>query len=289
MSKNFLKKLLVAGFLALIFAFPAWAAFQAPAAPSSYVFDQANVLSDATESQLNMQLALLEQQTSTQIAVATITDTQGYPIEEASLEIARSWGIGQTENDNGVLMLIVPSQREARIEVGYGLEGAITDLQSDAILDDMFTYFADGDFDAGVISGVDYLEKLARGEEFTLSTSGASENSWVDIVASLIFFIGTFFVWMAHSKSWWLGGVFGGIAGLIMLSWPGLLAGIPIGLAIDFYLSRKFADKWKLDEGKKGKWHIGGPFGGFGGGSSGGGFGGFGGGGFGGGGASGRW
>jgi uncharacterized protein len=284
-----LKKLITAGLLSLLFASLALAAYQPPAAPNGYILDEAEILSPETEQNLGMQLALLEQETSTQIAVATVADLQGYPIETASLEIARSWGIGQEEHNNGVLLLIAPNDREARIEVGYGLEGAITDLESSMILDEMFVHFADGDFNTGVTAGVTYLEQLARGEEFTLTVAATSDEMTIaDVILGFIFLFGMFFTWMASSKSWWLGGVLGGIGGLVIFGWLGLAIGIPLGLVLDFYLSKKFYKKFEAAR-KAGRFRGGGPFGGFGGGSSGGGFGGFGGGGFGGGGASGRW
>lgn len=256
-----------------------------PAAPDSYILDEAGVLSAETEAALQTQLAQLQADTTSQIAIATLTTLQDYPIEQFSIELAREWGIGQEGNDNGILLLIVKKDEaagidgEVRIEVGYGLEGAVTDAQSNAIIDNvMIPYLAQGDYDNAVIQGVSYLDSIVRGEEFT---SPAPQVSWEDIIFPLLFFVFTFIGFLANSKAWWLGGVFGGIIGLIFGGLMGLPIGIVGGLFVDYFASKYLYGK--LGGGPGGRWGGGG----FGGGS-GGGFGGFGGGGFGGGGGSGR-
>ncbi len=261
-----------------------------PSAPQGYILDQAEILSPEAEQALTVQLETLDKETSTQMVVVTLADLQGYPIEQMALEIGRDWGVGQDEFDNGLVFLIAPNEREARIEVGRGLEGAITDLQAGEIIQFVAVpSFQGGDYETGILESVSSLEKLARGEPFDVSQISSGSN---DFILNLLFFF-FMFSWgfmsfLSTTKSWWLGGVFGGIGGLLaslaISAWylPLIAICALFGLGVDYVLSTYFLNKLPM--------HMGG--GGFyGGGRSGGGssFGGFGGGGFGGGGASGRW
>ena len=274
----------------------ALADYIAPDAPEGYVYDEADLISAEAETSLNAQLTTLNEETSVQLVAVTLSDLQGYTIEEVALTIGREWGVGQEEFNNGVVFIVSPSTNEARIEVGYGLEGAITDAQSNAILGEAVAYFAQSDFDGGVQTAINYIEGLARGEEFPLeeldlSTINAAPDAG-GIFLVFIYLLPLLWVilsWFSSTKAWWLGGIFGAVIGfLISFGWFGLLLGAGIGLAIDFALSTFLFGKMKGRKGGGGFW------GGFGGGKSGGfggggGFGGFGGGGFGGGGATGRW
>ncbi len=266
------------------------AEFDSPPAPSGYVLDEAEILSAATESQLQTELSTLDQETSTQIVVVTLTELQGYEPEQAALAIGRSWGVGQEGSDNGVVFLIAPQDRVARIEVGYGLEGAITDAQSYDILNSVaLPRFAEGDYDQGTLDAVSALETLARGETFTLpEKSTDSGNTLWMILFYLLPFGWAFLSWLSNSKAWWVGGIFGGVFGFLFAGgWLGLGIGLVGGLLLDYVLSTYFYQKLGLKNGHSSWWYLGG--GGRWGGGSGGGFGGFGGGSFGGGGASGRW
>jgi len=119
------------------------------------VVDRAGLLSPATERALTEQLAAHEEATGNQVAVLTIESLQGRPIEEYSLQVARTWGLGQEEFDNGVLLLIAEQDREMRIEVGYGLEGALPDVVASRIIRyELRPAFRQGDFDGGVQAGV---------------------------------------------------------------------------------------------------------------------------------------
>lgn len=251
-----------------------------PPAPQGYVYDEANILSPETEAQLSVQLSALDQETSTQMVVATVSSLQEYPIEDFSIELARAWGIGQEGNDNGLLLLIAPTEREVRIEVGYGLEGVVTDANSFWIIDNVITpAYAQGNFDQGTLDAVAKLEQLARGETFEMPAPVPEFSE--DLVLIILIFGWIFLSFLSSSKSWWLGGVVGAIIGVIFWGFVGLLIAGFAGLFIDFLASTFLFGKIKPPRG-------GGFWGGHGG-SSGGGFGGFGGGGFGGGGSSGRW
>ena len=85
------------------------------------VVDGANLLSPADEAELTGKLAALEQASSRQLVVATVPDLQGYPIEDYGYQLGRHWGIGQKGANNGTILLVAPTERRVRIEVGYGL------------------------------------------------------------------------------------------------------------------------------------------------------------------------
>ena len=258
-----------------------------PPAPDGYVLDLAEILSAETEAALQTQLAALEATNSSQIVVVTIETLEGTPIESYALDMGRDWGVGQEEFNNGTIFLIAEEDREARIEVGYGLEGAITDAQAFSIIDQVaIPYFKEGNYDQGVLESVGYLESLARGETFAISENSVPSYSFTDeelifLVMALFLVVRGIFVTFSRSKSWYWGGIFGGVLGLIIFySLSMVLIFTVLGLFIDFIASTFFHNKLK---------HHGIWFGGGRGGSSGGSSGGFGGGGFGGGGASGRW
>ncbi len=284
-----MKKLLLTGLALLALAPSSFAQLLLPEAPDGYVLDQAEVLSAETETQLQTDLAALQAANSTQMVVVTVTDLQGYEPEQFALELGREWGVGQEEFNNGLVFLLAPNTHEARIEVGYGLEGAITDAQSSMILNQVaIPYFKTGNYDQGVLESMVILETLARGEAYDLSQLDSASTD-TDFLSIFVFFFMTFFWALASifsgTKSWWLGGVFGGIFGAVAAGIPGLIFGGLVGLFADYILSTYFFGKLSSTGGSSGFFRGGRG----GGGSGGGGFGGFGGGSFGGGGATGRW
>lgn len=115
-----------------------------------YVNDFANVLSDETASYIMENSPALEQQTGAQIVVTTVESLDGQEPQDYALTMAREWGIGDSEQDNGVLILLAPTDGEIRIEVGYGLEGAINDAKAGRMIDSYaLDYYKQGDFDTG--------------------------------------------------------------------------------------------------------------------------------------------
>ena len=117
------------------------------------VVDNAKILSPETEATLVKMLAEHEVSTSNQIAVLTIPTLGGEAIEDYSLRVARSWELGTADNNNGVLLLIAVADREMRIEVGFGLEGSLTDVASSRIIrGEIRPRFRAEDFDGGIRS-----------------------------------------------------------------------------------------------------------------------------------------
>ncbi len=119
------------------------------------VVDNAQILSPKTKQTLNTMLKNFEQNTSNQIVVVTLKSLQGNSIENYGYQLGRHWGIGQKGKNNGVLLIVAPKERKVRIEVGYGLEGTLTDAKSFLIINDIIIpYFKKGDYDTGVLKGV---------------------------------------------------------------------------------------------------------------------------------------
>ena len=129
------------------------------------VMDNAGLLSPTTESVLTSQLKTHEDSTGNQIAILTVETLNGRVLENFSLEVARTWELGTSEFDNGVLLLIAEQERKMRIEVGYGLEGALPDATADRIIRyEMRPRFREGDFDAGVRAATSAIISAIEGE-----------------------------------------------------------------------------------------------------------------------------
>lgn len=116
-----------------------------------YVNDFANVLSSDTEDMIISQSNTLQKQTKAQIVVSTVRTLDGKDIDEYALEMARKYEIGDAKLDNGILILLAPNERQVKIEVGYGLEGAINDGKAGRILDNAgVPYFKNDQWDEGI-------------------------------------------------------------------------------------------------------------------------------------------
>lgn len=274
-------------FLVICLPASALAAFSVPP-NDGYVTDVAGILTASEKDELQTKIFEYKRRTSNEIAVVILPNLEGYAIEDVGLEIARKWGIGSSSKNNGILILVDYAGHNVRFDVGYGLEGVVPDIVAKGIIDtDIVPHFRNGQYAAGLNSAVDALEKHIGGE-YTADRYEQKQDSPVPGVAFLagMIFIQWLLSILGRSKSWWLGGVFGGIGGIaiaILFGWwlpiPFLVAA---GLLLDYVVSKNYQAR-----GRTSWWAGGGP-GRFGGGSSGG-FGGFGGGSFGGGGASGRW
>ncbi len=146
--------------LVLSLAAPAWSAPSFPKLDGR-VTDAAGILPADTRAGLDAKLAALEKATTIQLVVATVPDLQGYEIDEYGYQLGRTWGIGQKGSNNGALLIVAPNERKVRIEVGYGLEGVLTDaLTSQIIRRNIVPSFKAGDMAGGVTGGTDALIKL---------------------------------------------------------------------------------------------------------------------------------
>ena len=137
--------------------------------------DEAHVFSQNERDELLNLVQNFEQNSTTQIAIVTLNSLENRSIEELSLEIARGYKLGQKESDNGVLLLVAPNEKKVRIEVGYGLEGVLTDAVASEIINSvMIPEFKNGKMSEGVKEGILAIIKVASGEEFS-SKSGLSD------------------------------------------------------------------------------------------------------------------
>jgi uncharacterized protein len=157
-----------------------------PPKPSQYVTDQAHVLSPQTVAALNSRLEAFERDTSSQVIVATFPKIpDGYTLEDFTQRTAEAWGIGRGKDDNGVVLFVFPNDRKTRIEVGYGLEGALPDIVAKRIIEsEMLPAFRAGDFDLGVGRGVNAILQAARGEykgsgQTIADNEQGSQGSWL--------------------------------------------------------------------------------------------------------------
>jgi len=122
------------------------------------VVDQADLLSPEQEAELSRRLEALEQASRRQLVVATIADLEGYPIEDYGYRLGRHWGIGQSEANNGIILIVAPNERKVRIEVGYGLEPIVTDaLSSQIIQNEVLPRFRQNDYPGGISAAADAL------------------------------------------------------------------------------------------------------------------------------------
>ena len=263
-----------------------WAAPDFPAL-TGRVVDAASLLPEDMQQQLEQQLAQHEQETSNQVVVVTLPSLQGYAIDDYGYQLGRHWGIGQDDRDNGVLLIVAPNEREVRIEVGYGLEGDLTDAGSHAIIEDVILpQFRADDYAAGILQGVNAILGSLQGTYEPVARKPVADPNTLFMLFVILISIGEGFASFFGSRVV-SAGVLGSIAGL--LGWL-LLGSLAIGLAMAFFIAifHFFIGGGGGPTSSHGRGNY--RSGGFGssGGFGGGGFGG-GGGSFGGGGASGRW
>ncbi len=273
-------------FASLSFATPTF-----PELSNSRVVDEAGLFDANQKETLNRKLANHEANTSNQIVVVTIKSLDGYDISDYGYQLGRHWGIGQKDKNNGVLLIVAPNERKVRIEVGYGLEGALPDVTSKTIIqNDILPLFKKGSYYDGVNSGIDKIILAVKGE-YTPARS-TNESSSIGFILFPILFIAIIFINAMpkdkDSKKRIIPAIItGSIAGAI--SWMMFFVlGVSVFIAVIVFLITLFSSKSDWSSGNYptsgGFSNSSGSFGGsdFGGFSSGGGS-------FGGGGASGDW
>ncbi len=128
---------------------------------NSYVSNQDNILSDSVYALLNVKLDSLEKRTTAQVVVVALKNTADMDARDVSMELFKKWKVGQKESNNGLILVLIVDRREVFIRTGYGLEGAITDAKSTQIVTEiMAPYFSKGEWDKGMIAGVDEIVRL---------------------------------------------------------------------------------------------------------------------------------
>lgn len=183
------------------------------------VVDNASLLSSSAERRLSTQLTAHENATGNQVAIVTLPTLQGYDIATYGYQLGRQWGIGQKDKNNGVMLIIAKKERRMRIEVGYGLEGKLTDAISANIIQTVIRpAFKRGQFEKGIEAGATAIIQ-ALGGQYTMrkAKSGESRFSWVFLIFIIIvvFFNlfgggGGFGLGRRYGGGRYYGGTFGG-------------------------------------------------------------------------------
>lgn len=203
-------------------------ALQPPPRPQGYVSDYAGMLSPGMRQRLEAELRDFESRTSNQVIVAVFPSLEGDDLESFSIHLAEAWKPGQKGRDNGVILLIFKNDRKARIEVGYGLEGALPDAVAKLIIEnELVPRFRAGNFDGGVEQAVSAIMLATQGEYKAVPKSEEGPG----ILFLIVFFLFVFFIlpriaftlngpviWTTgRSSRWgnsgWGGGGFGGGGG----------------------------------------------------------------------------
>ncbi len=273
-------------------------AYTSPGKVQGFVNDFAHILPAETVTSLNQTLSAFSSQTTIQVVVATVPTLGDETRETYAVQLFEEWGLGKKGKDNGVLMLVAPNEKQIWIEVGYGLEGTLTDAQTYGIIQKIILpYFKNNDYATGIVNGTDAIMSVVASEA---DYSQQPVKSSGGINWEVFFYIGIFVLLsivrgLSRTKSWWLGGVIGAVVGIVIgfvygfipLGIIAIVILTALGLIIDYIVSKNPPK----GPGGGGFWpiFIGGGGSGFGRGSSGGGFGGFGGGSSGGGGAGSSW
>ena len=167
---------MLALFLALSGLLPGGSAQAAPNFPalSGRVVDKADLLTPEQEAAISAKLAEHEKKTTNQLVVVTLPSLQGYEIRDFGYQLGRHWKIGQKDKNNGVLLIVAPKERKVAIEVGYGLEGTLTDALSKIIIEQSITpRFRKKDMAGGIMAGVDDILKVLGGGGQSLMSRAA--------------------------------------------------------------------------------------------------------------------
>jgi uncharacterized protein len=285
--------------LVFLLAAVAGAALVSPAAAlevpplTGRIVDHAHLLPADRAAALSDELAAHEARTGNQVALLTLPSLEGEPLEEFTHRVASTWKLGRKGTDNGVLILVVPGDRKIRIEVGYGLEGTLTDVKSSRIIrEEMAPRFRTGDFAGGITAGVRAVLGTIEGTyqppvRKTTSAGNTAQSALGMFFVAVVVGILTAAIIGHH----WKGSSIGGVMAFVLALSSGLILAL-VAAAVVLFVT--LIGLMASSGGRSAYSGWSGGFGGFsGGGFSGGGFGGGGfsggGGGFGGGGASGNW
>ena len=276
------------------------AAFADVAVPplTGRVVDLTATLSSDQKASLEQELKAFEDRKGSQVAVLIVPTTAPETIEQYSIRVAEKWKIGRKKVDDGAILVVAKNDRHLRIEVGYGLEGALTDVISRRIIDEIITpKFRTGDFAGGISDGVDRMIRVIDGEPLPAPSRSVNFAHNLDDLAPLLIVtlfaaigVGGFFraILGRLLGSLAVGGIIAALTWLILGSFALAMALGALGFVIGFVADLFSAMAPGTGRSRGGSWSSGSSGGGWSSGSSSGGFSG-GGGSFGGGGASGSW
>jgi uncharacterized protein len=200
---------------------------QIPEKPKRYVTDRAGVFGPGEAETLNAKLEQFERDTSNQVLVWVDEKIpEGFTLEDFTVRAAQKWGAGQKKEDNGAVLFVFTGDRQVRIEVGYGLEGALPDVTAKRIIDDeIVPRFRGGDYPGGIDAGADAMMAATKGEYRgtgrTVDEGRRGRSGGLSTCLVLAIFLGVFFVlpllmrgrraFRTHGgRGWWSGGGWGG-------------------------------------------------------------------------------
>jgi uncharacterized protein len=173
---------------------------------TSRVVDEAGILDAKTRQELTAKLAALEAKTTDQLVVVTLKSLGGRSIEDYGVRLGRTWKIGQKGKNNGVLLIVAPNERKVRIEVGYGLEGTLTDAISKFIIENsIIPRFRAGDFPGGIRRGADDIIQVLSGEgEQFRQLAAARRDSRVTPAPMFVLYLGAMIILVIVAFVMWL-------------------------------------------------------------------------------------
>jgi uncharacterized protein len=189
-----------------MFAAAPLAAFDFPSL-TGRVVDQAGIIPDAEKTALEDKLAALEEKTTDQLVVATVKSLEGADIADYGYQLGRNWGIGQKGKNNGVLLIVAPNEHAVRFEVGYGLEGDLTDAVTRLIIENsILPRFKAGDMNGGIERGVDDIIQVLTGDAAAFKeraaqrpeTSGGGSNAF-----AIFFVVIVLVIIFSRFGGWW--------------------------------------------------------------------------------------
>ncbi len=203
-----------------------------PEKPLGYVSDFSHRLDENAQAKLTAICVDLNEKTTDEIAVVTVDSLEGMTVEDYASQLFKKWGIGKKGKDNGVLILVCPTERKIRIEVGYGLEGILPDgLAGQIIRENFKPAFKTGDYSAGILSGVKRIVGVLQEEPGVVASQSGEQGDWFD--KHFYLFMGLFFSIFIFIGCWFLAN------GIVNKVGPSVLfglgfAGIPLIMAIAF-------------------------------------------------------
>lgn len=166
-----------------------------PIATASYVSNPDGILKTETVNALNQQINALRQTNTAQIAVVAVQSIGNMSVEQFATALFKKWGIGTSENNNGLLALFVLDQRTVKFETGYGIEGVFPDAMSKRIqLNYMIPYFKKGDYDTGMLAGMEQVVKVIKGETFVKTAKAFPWNEVLPLAIGMYLFL-TILAW----------------------------------------------------------------------------------------------
>lgn len=194
--------------------------------PEGRISDFARILTQEEKGKLQRLTEEVERANGAELAVVTLPSLDGLSVEECAVTLFKQWGVGKKGKDNGVLFLVAPNERKARIEVGYGLEGSLNDAKAGRILDEAMPYFKSGQYGEGLLAGCESIAATLGGDPSRADTAPRPPAEepipvWLKIVLPLA--LGGFVTLGAFSFGAGLRGDF------LSVIWGLIFGGIPMG------------------------------------------------------------